>query len=92
MLDFARIAVLFVLQQEDLDSAVTAQGNLQHFFSLESFTNKAAANVSLGGGNWVDLLSFSVDLGNGSVGAANARAMSRRGGGLDGRSRVLWSP
>ena len=89
VLDFARVAVLFVLQQEELDAAVSAQTSLQHFFSLESFTNKAAQNVSLGNGNTANLLDFSVNLGNGSVGSANASVTKRS---LTGRRSVnLWT-
>jgi hypothetical protein len=82
VLDFARVAVLFVLQQEDIDSAIGAQSALQHVFSLNNLSNKLAANLSLGGGNSIDLLGFSLDLGNGSVGwlngSASKRAMPRR--------------
>jgi predicted RNase H-like nuclease len=89
VLDFARVAVLFVLQQETLDSAETAQTSLQHFFTLSSSTIHAAQNLSLGNGNTVDLLDLSIDLGNGSVGAANATATKRS---LTGqRSIKLWS-
>lgn len=89
VLDFARVAVLFVLQQEQLDAAVTAQSSLQHFFSLESFDNQAAQNLSLGNGNTVNLLDFSVDLGNGSVGSTNASVTKRS---LTGRRSVnLWN-
>lgn len=88
VLDFARVAVLFVLQQEKIDEAVSAQSALQKFFggSGQGFTNQAAMNLSLGGGNSVNLLDFAVKLGNGSVGAANT-SMSRRS--LDGRSVPL---
>jgi hypothetical protein len=89
VLDFARVAVLFILQQENLDNAVTAQGALQHFFSLESFENMAAVNVSLGNGNNANLLAFSLNLGNGSVGAPNATAMTTKRS-LTGRSGLLW--
>jgi hypothetical protein len=89
VLDFARVAVLFILQQENLDNAVTAQGALQHFFSLESFENMAAVNVSLGNGNNANLLAFSLNLGNGSVGAPNATAMATKRS-LTGRSGLLW--
>jgi hypothetical protein len=89
VLDFARVAVLFVLQQETLDSAESAQSSLQHFFSLESFTNMAAQNVSLGNGNTANLLDFSINLGNGSVGSANASVTKRS---LTGRRSInLWS-
>jgi len=63
--------VLFVLQQENLDNAVTAQGQLQKFFNQESFENLAAMNVSMGGGNTVNLVEFKLDLGNGTVGEKN---------------------
>jgi hypothetical protein len=89
VLDFARVAVLFILQQENLDNAVTAQGALQHFFSLESFENMAAVNVSLGNGNNANLLAFSLNLGNGSVGTPNVTAMSTKRS-LTGRSGLLW--
>lgn len=79
VLDFARVAVLYILQQENLEQATNAQSTLQHFFSLESFTNMAAANVSLGNDNVINLVRFSVNLGNGSVGAVNS-SLTRRGG------------
>jgi hypothetical protein len=89
VLDFSRVAVLFVLQQESLDSAESAQTNLQKFLSTGSSTNQAAHNVSLGNGNTANLLAFSVDLGNGSVGAANA-SMTKRS--LTGRKSInLWT-
>jgi len=89
VLDFARVAVLFVLQQDEVESAITAQTALQHFFSLESFQNQAAQNLSLGNGNSVNLLDFSINLGNGSVGSSNASVTKRT---LSGRrSVVLWT-
>ena len=77
-----------MLQQEEIDAAVSAQSALQKFFSGtgQGFTNQAAGNVSLGGGNTVDLLDFAVDLGNGSVGAANSSVEKRT---LSGRSIPL---
>ena len=39
----------------------------------------AAANVSLGNDNVINLVRFSVNLGNGSVGAVNS-SLTRRGG------------
>ncbi|KAI9642514.1 hypothetical protein NHQ30_009319 [Ciborinia camelliae] len=71
VLDFARVIVLFVLQQKNLDNAVTAQGQLQKFFNQESFENLAAMNLSVGAGNTVNLLEYKVDLGNGTVGQKN---------------------
>jgi hypothetical protein len=71
-LDFARIAVLFILQLESLETAETAQGALQQFFteaSQGSPTGDAgvsidqARNITLGNGNSVDLVQFLVDTG-----------------------------
>jgi hypothetical protein len=88
VLDFARVAVLFVLQQEEIDAAVTAQGALQHVFSLEDLNNREAMNISIGGGNSVDLIDFSINLGNGSVGYLNNSTLSRRA--IVRRSMHLW--
>lgn len=71
VLDFARVTVLFVLQQENLDNAVSAQGQLQKFFNQQSSENLAAMNLSMGGGNTINLVEFKVDLGNGTVGQKN---------------------
>lgn len=91
VLDFARVAVLYILQQTTLDEAASAQSTLQHFFSLESFTNKAAMNVSLGNGAFTDLVGFSVNVGNGSIGAKNASVTRRMVGmGMWKRSERLW--
>ncbi|KAK2629807.1 hypothetical protein QTJ16_000627 [Diplocarpon rosae] len=68
VLDFARVAVLYILQQETLEKAITAQGALQGFFELPSVTNLAARKVNVGGGNVVDLVGGWVDVGEGSVG------------------------
>ncbi|KAK0111015.1 hypothetical protein ONS95_001395 [Cadophora gregata] len=72
VLDFARVAVLYVLQEDDLENAITAQSSLQTWFKGQSYTNQAAMNVSLGHGNVVNLLAFQVDTGNGTVGSKNA--------------------
>ncbi|RFU25508.1 hypothetical protein B7463_g10834, partial [Scytalidium lignicola] len=66
VLDFARVAVLFILQQENLDSAVTAQGSLQHFFSQEGVTNSAASNITVGNGNVVNLSGLNLMISNGT--------------------------
>ncbi|KAF7877323.1 hypothetical protein EAF04_001006 [Stromatinia cepivora] len=71
VLDFARVTVLFVLQQENLDNAITAQTQLQKFFNQESFENLAAMNISMGGGNTVNLVECKVDLGSGTIGQKN---------------------
>ena len=87
VLDFARVVVLFVLQQEDIDSAVEAQSELQHVFSLDDLSNEAAKNLSIGGGNTVDLVKYRLNLGNGTEGGLSG-TLSRRG--MIGRSVNLW--
>lgn len=72
VLDFARVAVLFILQEDSLDAAVTAQSALQHFLSLQSSTNSAATNVSLGNNAFANLVDFTLNLGKGTVGGKNA--------------------
>jgi hypothetical protein len=77
VLDFARVAVLFILQQEDINAAISAQSALQHVFSLDDLSNHVAANISIGGGNTVNLLGFAVDVGNGSMGSLNGSVSKR---------------
>ncbi|TVY44215.1 hypothetical protein LSUB1_G002340 [Lachnellula subtilissima] len=88
VMDFARVVVLYVLQQEELESAESAQTALQKFFTQsDTFTTNAAMNVSLGSGNTVNLLGFSVNVGNGTVGTKNT---SQRRRDLSRRSANLW--
>ena len=83
VLDFSRVAVLYLFQEESLDNAVLAQSNLQRFYGLQSFTNAAARNVSLGQGNSVDLLGFRLAL-RGAAGVVGAKNIVKR-------SDDLWS-
>lgn len=84
VLDFARVTVLYILQQESLDDAVDAQTSLQSFFSVDSFTNRAAQNVSLGNGNSADLIDLIVNLGVKAPVAVNSTSArkERRGRGM----------
>lgn len=70
VLDFARVGVLFVLQQDSLNDATTAQSTLQTFFAsgITGLTLAAASNVSLSNGNSIDLVNFHIDAGTGLVG------------------------
>ncbi|KAH7333083.1 hypothetical protein BKA65DRAFT_39481 [Rhexocercosporidium sp. MPI-PUGE-AT-0058] len=77
VLDFARIAVLYVLQQDALENAITAQSTLQTWFKGQSYTNQAAMNISIGHGNAINLLAFQVVVGNGTVGAKNTSLPSK---------------
>ena len=92
-LDFARVAVLFILQEKSLNDAESAQVTLQRFFSTASAGRAAggvgvgsgggvdvgqARNVSLGNGNSVDLVNFRVDTGKGARGGRSSGAARRR--------------
>lgn len=76
-LDFARVAVLYVLQQESLANAEDAQVALEKVFTANTITDEAARNVSLSNGNSINLVGFSVDVGNGTVGT-RSNSISRR--------------
>ncbi|KAK3943188.1 hypothetical protein QBC46DRAFT_422431 [Diplogelasinospora grovesii] len=89
VLDFARVAVLFILQEETLDNAKTAQATLQRFFSSASpgsslspdgVSIDAARNVTLGNGNSVDLVRFTVKTpgSNSVVGGTGTTAVEAR--------------
>lgn len=65
ILDFARVAVLFIYQETSLTSAVLAQSSLQQaLFDASSFN---ASKTAVGGGVVVDFGKFTVDLGNGTL-------------------------
>ncbi|KAL7951951.1 hypothetical protein V8C42DRAFT_23073 [Trichoderma barbatum] len=77
VLDFARTAVLYVLQEDSVDAANTAQTQLQLFFTeaTQSITKlgsqvtiKEASSISIGGNRTVDLVDTTVDIGQGPVG------------------------
>jgi predicted metal-dependent peptidase len=77
MLDFSRVVVLYVLQEQNVDAAVTAQTNLQRFFSQVqrsgpgvdgSQNRREATALAIGGENVVNLINFTVDIGSGSIG------------------------
>lgn len=83
-----------MLQQEDIDNAVTAQSKLQQKFG-DGLTVGDARNLSISvapGGNTIDLVGYRLNLGNGSWegglnGTLSRRAILGRGGGLGGG---LW--
>ncbi|KAG9255451.1 uncharacterized protein F5Z01DRAFT_54839 [Emericellopsis atlantica] len=78
VLDFARVAVLYILQQEDASDAEAAQTSLQSFFSggqydESAITQKDAQNVTVGAkDHTVNLVDFGIDLGDGLVGKASS--------------------
>lgn len=73
VLDFARVVVLFVLQEESLRGAEGVQVALQNLFSRTSpvVSVEEARNVTVGGGWSVDLVDWRVDLGKGVVGGTH---------------------
>lgn len=77
VLDFARVGILFVLQQDSVADASTAQTALQSFLSSSSATIASASNVTLSPGNSIDLVNFRVDAGTGLVGARNSATLRR---------------
>lgn len=85
VLDFARTAVLYVLQEDSIEAANTAQTQLQQFFTQASqaitkygsvVTVQQASSISIGGNRTVDLVDATVDIGQGPVGG---KKMSKRG-------------
>jgi hypothetical protein len=77
ILDFARVAVLLVLQEDSLSNAESAQNTLQRVFTMVSkaatdsssaITIEQARNVSLGHGHTIDLVNLRVDTGDNLVG------------------------
>ncbi|KAI0385194.1 hypothetical protein F5Y04DRAFT_269105 [Hypomontagnella monticulosa] len=73
VVDFARVAVLFIFQEKTLTDASTAQTSVQKFFSSvadarnrsSAVTPEQATNVTIGGGNTIDFVNFFVDIGTG---------------------------
>ncbi|KAI5867625.1 hypothetical protein GGS23DRAFT_186766 [Durotheca rogersii] len=71
--DFARVAVLYIFQEKTLIDASAAQTSIEGFFSdVNSRRNSSsgmamerATNLTLGGGNTIDLVNLFVDLGTG---------------------------
>ncbi|KAI0602768.1 hypothetical protein F4775DRAFT_588339 [Biscogniauxia sp. FL1348] len=73
VVDFARIAVLYVLEQQTIDDASTAQTTLQAFFNDadSSMQMMEATNFTIGGSNTIDLVNFFVDAGDGRQGGVS---------------------
>ena len=76
--DFARVAVLFILQQENIEKASVAQNLFQRFFNSDIATNKGAQNISLGGTNSANLVDFKLSSGGEIVGSLNTSALIQR--------------
>ncbi|KAI0522228.1 hypothetical protein F5B22DRAFT_634130 [Xylaria bambusicola] len=72
VVDFARVAVLYVLQEKSVEQASDAQNLIQEFFNdVDSDTTvDQARNITIGGNNSVDLVSLFVDVGAGRLGGS----------------------
>ncbi|KAI1479807.1 hypothetical protein F4774DRAFT_118952 [Daldinia eschscholtzii] len=76
IIDFARVAVLYIFQEKTLPDAITAQSAAQDFFTdVDASRNTSSCvmmeqglNVTLGGGSTIDFVNFSIDIGKGPVG------------------------
>ncbi|KAF9871512.1 hypothetical protein CkaCkLH20_10923 [Colletotrichum karsti] len=87
-LDFARVSVLLILQRQSLMAATTAQTVLQRFFTQAGQGTRMAnggvpisqaLNVTLGGGNSVDLVHFLITIPGGVVGSNSTTTASASG-------------
>ena len=69
-LDFARVAVLYILQEQNFNNAVAAQSAMQTFFNgiFDGRGNQQAANVDMKNGNTVNFVNLSINVGSGNVG------------------------
>jgi hypothetical protein len=92
VLDFARVAVLYILQEDSLGDAETAQVTLQKFFSSAiqgaitsssgGVSVEAARNVTIGKDKSIDLVDLVVDIGG---------SMGRVGGGTTSVTARSWA-
>ena len=80
VLDFARVAVLFVLQQENVDSAQDAQSSIDKFFAKarkdDGVLVKQAESVSIGDKSSVDLLRYKITIGSETIGGNAKRHLA----------------
>ncbi|KAJ6443945.1 hydrolase, NUDIX family protein [Purpureocillium lavendulum] len=82
VVDFSRVAMLYILQEESVNAAENAQSDLQTFFSRVSknkkqgssqVTEKEATIVAIGGDNTINLVELTVNLGKGAIGRKNSK-------------------
>ncbi|KAM3475855.1 hypothetical protein MY5147_003520 [Beauveria neobassiana] len=83
VIDFCRVSVLFVLQEQDVNTAQDAQSDVQAFLTKitasdavngPKTTQKQASNITIGNGSSINLVDFHIDLGNGPLGGIGAKA------------------
>lgn len=76
IVDFARVAVLYIFQERTVSDAANAQSSIQSFLSnvgsgrntSSGVTQDQAKNVTVGGGSSIDFVNLFVDIGEGRVG------------------------
>ena len=83
VLDFARVAVLYILQETTLNQVATSQNLLQKFITKArpqagGVTVEDARKVSLGTDITIDFVSLYINLGKGNVGGGAAGGRSKR--------------
>ena len=98
VLDFARVSVLLVLQEQNLANAETAQMALQRVFQAASAaTRRQGAGVSvaqaravqLGNGNTIDLVALLVNVGDGPQGGRGTAITRKRAAGARRREPLI---
>ncbi|KAH9889221.1 hypothetical protein F4778DRAFT_395714 [Xylariomycetidae sp. FL2044] len=74
--DFARVAVLYILQEETLEDASDAQTALSRFFSeaTSGISEDEASSLNVGGNNTIDLVNLFVDVGAGRIGGGSSNS------------------
>ncbi|KAG6230451.1 hypothetical protein E4U34_000635 [Claviceps purpurea] len=81
--DFARVAMLYILQEGSVEKAISAQGELQQLFSRVSRSKKErgmevsileASNLDLGSGYNINMVDLTVNVGKGAVGRGTIKA------------------
>jgi hypothetical protein len=74
--------MLYILQEQTVDKAISSQAVLQRLFSRATtgnthigneVTQDEASRVDLGNGNTINLVSLSVDIGDGPIGRNNVK-------------------
>ncbi|KAJ3494485.1 hypothetical protein NLG97_g4048 [Lecanicillium saksenae] len=83
VVDFCRVSVLFVLQEQGVNNAQDAQSYIQAFLTKlgasdsgngAKITQKEASNVTISNRASINLVDFSIDAGSGLVGGKGAKA------------------
>ena len=77
VLDFARVAVLYILQEQDPDSAQSAQGAIQEFFDKVADGNNGdaaleeATELRVGSNTTLNFVDFFIEFGSRRIGGSN---------------------